>query len=151
MRLHKFPKSRHTDEVWINLDAISGVLPARMGGVGCILHIGDCQWEVKEPLDDVLALISPPAAPDRYEEELRNRSAIDPELTRRIANLADAERAKIRAAGPGMRIYSDRENEIRGRLDELDQVMAAYNSPQGWLGIANYVSNRRAMLNKLED
>lgn len=70
MRFHQFQNVRG-GFVAIDLDAVWGVCP--LGGDETTIYAGGGCFPVKGAVEDVLALISPPAAPDTYEEELRDR------------------------------------------------------------------------------
>jgi hypothetical protein len=80
MRFHKFPRLNGKD-VLIDLDKITslrsgedvalkdGTVVSRLSRTTRI-YLEGTSWAVDMPIDDVLALISPPAAPDTFEEDL---------------------------------------------------------------------------------
>lgn len=99
MRLHQFETD--VGMVWVDLDQAHTIkrhekFPKQRSVVampnGCVV--------VYQPVEDVVALISPPAAPDTYEEELRERKGT-------VAKML-------------------RDGEIRIRVDELDRALAAW-------------------------
>lgn len=92
MRMHKF-KNQNAD-VWINLDAVAIVQPR--GITRTIITTNGWVQEVDGFVEDVLALISPPAAPDTYEEELVAKKRAQIDIDARIAG-AKAHQAIIEA------------------------------------------------------
>lgn len=75
MRMHKFktvPGQAIGTVAYVDLDAVSAVMAGP--GLQTVLNLpGGGPLYVDMPIDDVLALICPPAAPDTFEEDLARR------------------------------------------------------------------------------
>ena len=109
MRFHKF--DRLNGPIWVRLDAVDSLIAAP-GGTE--IHIGGWTHLVSMPLEDVLALISPPAAPDTYEEELRDR------LGKIRAKVVEPEPFKV--LDPVQQVDA---MLLAARLDEIDRLRKA--------------------------
>lgn len=75
MRFHKFktrPDQAIGDHAYVDLDQIHTVMP---GVGGAVIGLPGGPLWLDESVADVLVLVSPPAAPDTYEEEIRDRMA----------------------------------------------------------------------------
>ena len=129
MRFHKF--ERLQGPVWIDLDRVETLIPSP-GGTE--IHIGGWVHQVYTPLEDVLALISPPAAPDTYEEELRDRLTA---IRSKVADLPPAAPAPKKRPFKGLK-WAPRqtaptlaklaiEAQQQARLDELDRIQESVN------------------------
>lgn len=141
MRFHKF-ETPVSAEVWLDLDAVQGLREAGRGRTEIL--IGSWTHLVPMPLEDVLALVSPPAAPDTYEEGLaKHMDALRKQGGQGPLNEWNVAYAKTHPLGP----TSIREADRAGRLDELERV-------QRWLdqplippdNIAKYLAKRRAKI-----
>lgn len=74
MRFHKF-KTKQGAGVWVNLDQVEAVYPAGSIEERCNIHTIGASFQVQHAADEVMALISPRAAPDTYEQELAQAKA----------------------------------------------------------------------------
>jgi F420-0:gamma-glutamyl ligase len=73
--MHKFDTPSQ-GYVWINLDQVTTVTRSHAGdGAYAVLQVFGSHWTIAMTVDDVLALISPAAAPDTYEGELAQAKA----------------------------------------------------------------------------
>lgn len=122
MRFHQFQNTRG-GLVAIDLDAVWGVCP--LGGNETTIYAGGGCFSVKGAVEDVLALISPAAAPDTFEEEIRERKST-------IANaLRDGER----------RIRLDELERIREEIKRARFYAAIGNARPSWL--EDHITRRR--------
>jgi hypothetical protein len=107
----------------VNLDAVQVLVPQQDR---TDIHIGGWTHPVDMPIEDVLALVSPPAAPDTYEEELRDRLTA---IRSKVADLPPAAPAPKKRASEGLnwapRSYSN--TERTARLNELQRVQESVN------------------------
>lgn len=130
MRMHKF-KTISEGEVWINLDQVTAVCQSARNPDCCSVIASGTWHSVSARVDDVLALISPPAAPDTYEEELalikREAEARRPTVQGVMDDVGQP--VPLTSDGPWLnRAMVDQEvaAAIRAaRLDELERTMGA--------------------------
>jgi len=69
MRFHKF-ETLKDGLVYVDLDAVHAISPSRSTNLWTRIAVPSGFIEVQMGIDDVMALISPPAATDTYEERL---------------------------------------------------------------------------------
>lgn len=74
MRFYKF-KTKQGAGVWVNLDQVEAVYPAGSIEERCNIHTIGASFQVQHAADEVMALISPRAAPDTYEQVLAQAKA----------------------------------------------------------------------------
>lgn len=154
MRFHKFKRSASRENVWIDLDAITVI--RQEGDISTFLLIGAWGEYVDMPLDHVLALISPAAAPDPYETRLREAGPgriIETQADRHKA--AHAARSPVVAAAEEISESIDNgvlieawakmtpgEVENVARRDELAKLMQMFRDPFGFNPVTRYVEDR---------
>lgn len=98
MRFHKFTGGLDSRELAVDLDQVLACEQASDSPSKTELWLPDrVTINVNMPLDDVLALISPPAAPDTYEERQAEAQRAAEQYQAQLAKQAKA----IRNAGPG--------------------------------------------------
>lgn len=115
MRFHQFQNVRG-GIVAIDLDAVWGVCP--LGGDETTIYAGGGCFPVKGAVEDVLALISPPAAPDTFEEGLA-RMPESTGISERLARLDELERFRVLIRSGCSWGYLD--HHITRRRTEIEQ------------------------------
>lgn len=93
MRFHKFETpAEQSGEAWVDLDRIHAIMPDPLRPSRTICATPSGAITVRMPVDEVLQLISPPAAPDTYEEDLAATHEAIGEGMRAAIRRHDAER-----------------------------------------------------------
>lgn len=147
MRIHKFT-TKQGEPIWIDLDQVHAVRSRDGRTTEILMH----SWTHLVDLEviDVLALVSPPAAPDTYEQELRER------INKLGSAMAECSKAKATLTDIPEHILRDpvREALRAARLDEIERfekavlgayVAAAERKPiTSWF--ENHINARRAEL-----
>lgn len=137
MRFHQFQNIRG-GMIAIDLDAVWGVCP--LGGNETTIYAGGGCFSVKGAVEDVLALISPPALPDTFEED----------LAAHMAKLREqGGQGPLNMAPPPVSVDISEalsQGERRCRLDELDRLMNMFKDPFGFNPVTRYVDARRREL-----
>ncbi len=138
-RFHRF--NGDIQDVWIDLDAIT-MLKHR--GIGTQIMTGGYSQEVYMGVNDVLALISPPAAPDRFEEHIRYEDIIGRAKQQHAAELEDRPMTAEPEAGPAdvnkiLDEINDEQKAKRIRLDELTKLIDFVNTTAKIDGFASVV------------
>lgn len=122
--MHKFMGGRHKRPLAVDLDQVCSCEQhpddARITQLWLPYHV---TIAVDMPIDDVLALISPPAAPDPYEAELAER----------IEAMRQQGPDKIREAWLNRPLIDE---EVKtARLDELTRIETALKERLGYLPV----------------
>lgn len=142
MRFHKFdyPKAGRgqATEVWIDLDAVVSVRRGGLADTESEITAGNWTHLVAMPLEDVLALISPSAAPDTFEED----------LAAHMAKLREqGGQGPLNMAPPPVSVDISEaleQGERRIRLDELYRLANRFVDPLGLSPLTSYIDARRA-------
>lgn len=155
MRFHKF-ETRSQGLIWIDLDQVHGLKAGDFSN-HTKLATPSGFAEVMMPVDDVLALISPPAKPDTYEEQLAKvmpivRARYDASTPQWVRDQIDAaedeqrarniETMKAREAAKADIPEAMSSSDRAARLDELERMMDALCYP----GVVTYYHRRRKEL-----
>lgn len=149
MRFHKFT-TRQGGDIWVDLDQVHAV---RGGGKCTEILMHAWTHVVDLEVADVLALISPPTAPDTYEEELGARiGTIRNKVPDHLGDASDKivtaqEQLKrvveaIRAAEQGSLMQEDVSAAFAGAGADIKAIRVSY--PE-----AMSVTDRRARIDEL--
>lgn len=133
MRLHKF-ETPNAGPVWIDLDAVVSVRRGGLADTESEITAGNWTHLVAMPLDDVLALISPPAAPDTFEEKLAQSKGHDP-----IKIFYPDKYGIIRE----LEAESTGISERLARLDEIERFRVLIRSGCSWDYLDHHINRRR--------
>lgn len=117
MRFHCFDIGNGST-IHINLDGVAAVAPS--GQARTLIYAGKNRFSVLLPVEDVLRLISPPAAPDTYEEGLAKH--MEALRKQRDYPKPPTDSVILRMGPPGFGSSNHEEPRMSATMSRLDEL-----------------------------